>query len=82
MKKNNQLLDSDTGTTQAVCWMKWSTYLNISKMYNLVYNVMDEAGLLEKLDSPQWVNMDVGVVNTKEEAFGDRVTHRMKHPEY
>ena len=65
MKRNNHLLDLDTGTTQAVCRKEWNNFLNISKMYNLVYNVMDEVGLIENLDSSQWMNMDSIVVDTK-----------------
>ena len=65
MKSNNHLLDSDTGTTQAVCRKEWNNFLNMSKMYNLVYNVMDEVGLIENLDSSQCMNMDSIVVDTK-----------------
>ena len=82
MNRNNNLLDSDTGITQSVCRKEWSIYLNMSKIYNLVYNVMDKAIMIKTLYSPQWMNMDGNVVETKEEAFGERVTHIMKHPKY
>ena len=54
----------------------------MSNMYNLAHYVMDEEGLLEKLDSPQWMKMDGDVVETRKEDFCKRDTHRMKHPDH
>ena len=51
-------------------------------MYNLVYDVMDEAGVLEKLEEPIWMNLNEEVVESKEEAHGDKVRYKVKYPEY
>ena len=66
LKRNNHLLDSDTGTTQSVCRKEWSTYLNMTNMFNLAYEVMDESSILEKLEKPVWMNLNEDVVESKE----------------
>ena len=66
LKRNNHLLDSDTGTTHALCHKEWITHLNMTNMYNLVYNVMDEAGVLKKLEEPVWMNLNEEVAEIKE----------------
>ena len=58
LKRNNHLLYSDTGTTQGLRRKEWSNHLNITNMFNLVYNVMDEAGVLKKLEEPVWMNLN------------------------
>ena len=82
LKRNNYLLDSDTGTTQAVFRKEWSTHLNMTKIYNIVYDVMDEAGVLEKLEEPVWMNPNEEVVESKEEAHGEKVRYKVNYPEY
>jgi hypothetical protein len=42
-KRHASVLDADTGVLQALCHKEWSTHQNFNKMYNLVYDVMDEA---------------------------------------
>ena len=59
-----------------------STHLNMTKIYNLVYNVMDEAGVLGKLEEPVWMNLNKEVVESKEEAYGEKVMYNVKYPEY
>ena len=51
-------------------------------MYNLVYDRMKEARILEALDEPVWMNIEGEIVMSAEEALGMKVTHRVKHPEY
>ena len=51
----------------------------MKKMYNLVYNVMDEAGVLEKLEEPIWMNLNEEVVESKEEAHGEKVMYKVKY---
>ena len=51
-------------------------------MYNLVYDRMKEARILEALDEPVWMNGKGDIVMSAEEALGRKVTHRVKHPEY
>ena len=51
-------------------------------MYNLVYDRMKEARILEALDEPVWTNPEGDIAMSAEEALGMKVTHRVKHPEY
>ena len=51
-------------------------------MYNLVYDRMKEARILEDLDEPVWINREGDIVMSAEEALGMKVIHRVKHPEY
>ena len=51
-------------------------------MYNLVYDRMKEARILEALDKPVWMNRKGDIVMSAEEALGMKVTHRVKHPGY
>ena len=43
---------------------------------------MKEARILEAFDEPVWMNCEVEIVMSAEEALGMKVTHRLKHPEY
>ena len=36
----------------------WTTYRNISKMYDCVIEEICDDGIAEKLDSPVWMNRD------------------------
>ena len=80
LKKNYHLLDSDTGTTQAVCCKEWSTHLNMTNRSNPVYDIIDEAGVLEKLEEPVWMNLNEDVVESKKEANGKKVRYKVKYP--
>ena len=48
-------------------------------MYDHVIEEMCDTGVAEKLDSPVWMNRD-GEECQPIEAFGCKVTHRIKHP--
>ena len=50
-------------------------------MYNLVYDRMKEARIIETLDEPVWINRKGDIVMSAEEALGMKVMHRVKHPE-
>ena len=52
----------------------------MTKIYNIVYDVMDEAGVLEKLEEPGWMNLNEEVVESKEEAHGEKVRYKGKYP--
>ena len=56
----------------------WTTYRNFSNMYDNVIEDMCNTGVAEKLDSPMWMNRD-GEKCQHIEAFGCKVTFRMKH---
>ena len=51
-------------------------------MYNLVYDRMKEARILEALDEPVRMNRESEIVMSAKETLGMKVTHRVKHPEY
>ena len=51
-------------------------------MYNLVYDRIEEARILDTLDEPVWMNREGEIVMSAEEALGMKVTYRVKHPEY
>ena len=50
-------------------------------MYNEVYAGMVEAGVAVKLNEPIWVDKE-GNETTKENAFGQKATHQLIHPDY
>ena len=43
---------------------------------------MDKAGVLEKLQEPVWMNALGVIIESVDEAFGMKVTHNVKHPNY
>ena len=51
-------------------------------MYDLVYDRMEQARILEALDEPVWINHEGGIFMSAEESLGMKVTHRLNHPEY
>ena len=51
-------------------------------MYNLVYDRMKEARIIEALDEPVWMNPKGEIVMSEEEVLVMNFTHRLKHPEY
>jgi hypothetical protein len=81
-ERNKEQLDAGSPVTQEASRKEWSSYLNFSQMYDLVYDQMDQAGVLEDLDEPVWMNLAGEVVSSEAESFGEKVTKIMKHPEY
>ena len=81
-RRHEDILESSSGETQASARREWSTHLNFKMMYDLVYDRMKEARILETLDKPVWMNREGEIVMSAEEALGMKVTHRVKHPEY
>mmetsp|Transcript_17160 Transcript_17160/g.26242 ORF Transcript_17160/g.26242 Transcript_17160/m.26242 type:complete len:139 (+) Transcript_17160:772-1188(+) len=81
MSRNKERLDKGGVTNQDSKRKEWSTYQNISKMYDIVYDGMVEAQVATKLPSSVWMDRD-GKVVSKNEAFGQEVTHQVDHPEY
>ena len=53
---HDDILNSGSGEIQYSLRKEWSTYLNFTKMYNLVYDQMKEAQILEALDEHFWMN--------------------------
>ena len=51
-------------------------------MYNLVYDRMKEARIIEDLDEPVWMNREGDIVMSAEDDLGMKFTHLVKHPDY
>jgi hypothetical protein len=81
-ERNKDLLDSGVAVAQAACRKEWSSYLNFTQMYNLVYDQMKQAGVLEDLEEPVWMNLAGDIVSSEAEAFGEKVSQIVKHPDY
>ena len=81
-RRYEDILESSSGETQASARREWTTHLNFTNMYDLVYDRMEEARILEALDEPVWMNCEGDIFMSAEEALGLKVTHRVKHPEY
>jgi hypothetical protein len=85
-ERNKDKLGGGVPVAQAVCCKEWSSYLNFSRMYDLVYEQMDKAGVLEEvledLEEPVWMNLAGEIVNLKAEAFGEQVRKTAKHPNH
>jgi hypothetical protein len=43
---------------------------------------MDQAGVLEDLEEPVWMNLAGEIVDSEEEAFGEKVRQTVKHADY
>jgi hypothetical protein len=57
-------------------------YLNFSHLYDLVYEQMDQAGVLGDLEEPVSMNLDGEIVSSEAESFGEKVSKIVKHPDY
>ena len=80
-RRHDDILDSGSGKTQSSLRKEWSTHLNFTKMYDLVYDRMEQARILEALDESVCMNCEGEIVMSAEEALGMKVTHRVEHPE-
>ena len=74
-RRHDDIIDSGSGETQASARKKWSTHLNFRKMYNLVYDRMKKARILEALDEPVWMNREGDIVMSVEDYLGMKVMH-------
>jgi hypothetical protein len=81
-ERNKHRLDDGVPVAQAACRKEWSSYLNFSRMYDLVYEQMDQAGVLEDLEDPVWMNLAGEIVSSEAESFGEKVSKILKHPQY
>ena len=79
-KRNYHRIVSKRGQKYEMDRDNWTTYRNFSKMYNHVIEEMCNDGVAEKLDYQIWMNRD-GEECQPIEAFGCKVTHRIKHPD-
>ena len=51
-------------------------------MYDLVYSIMVEAGILETFEQPVWMDVNGKVVESEGEAHRKKTNHRVKYPNY
>ena len=79
-KRNAHRIVSKRGQKYEMDRDNWTTYRNFSNMSDNVIEEMCDAGVAEKLDSPVWMDRD-GKECQPIEAFGCKVTHRIKHPD-
>ena len=59
----------------------WRYYSNLQKMYDLVFNARESAGVALKLDEPSWMNEKGEALKDESKAFGLKCTHKLIHPE-
>ena len=52
----------------------------MTNIFYPVYDIIDEAGVLKKLEDPVWMNLNEEVVESKEEAHGEKVRYKGKYP--
>jgi hypothetical protein len=61
---------------------KWAKYSNFKHMYDCIEDALVTCGLAEKFDEPVWMDKMGNIVDKKEDAFGQKCTIRITHPEY
>ena len=81
LRRNSSVIDNGIPVSQAVCRKEWSTYANFKLMYDLCYEQMDKANLLQPLEKPVWMNLQGSIVE-KDAAVGLKVAYRCKHSDY
>jgi hypothetical protein len=82
MERNGHLIIGKKGQKFAIDCHKWSSYLNISQMYDFVYDEMVDAGVAEKLPEAVWMDKEGNEVEDEADAYGCKVTHRLIHPDH
>ena len=82
LRRNRDKLTGDRAISQADCRKQWSTYLNFSKMYNLVYDVIQESGITEQLPSKVWMDLSGDTVQSEADAVDLQVDLKVKYPDY
>ena len=81
-ERNKDRLDAGVPVTQAPCRKEWSLHLAFPQMCDLLHEQMDEAGVLEDLEEPVWMNLAGDIVSSEAELFGEKVSQRLKHPKH
>jgi hypothetical protein len=79
-ERNKGKLDVGAPVSHAACRKEWTSYLSFSHMYDLVYEQMGQAGVLEDLEEPVWMNLDGEIASSEAESFGEKVSKIVKHP--
>ena len=84
MRRQKEVLSSRKGTRKHNTRQDWTTYDNIENMYELIYKQMVDAGIAQHLpeDEHYWVDKAGEVVDTSEQAAGNKCTIELTHPEW
>jgi len=81
-KRNKTIIDGGSVSPQDVRRAEWCTHENFKAMYEMVYEVFHDAGITEELPEPVWMDLHGNIVDSEEKAFGEKVTHLLKHPDH
>ena len=84
MKRKGEFLSSRKGNRQHNARQDWTTYDNIERMYELVYEEMIDAGIAQRLpeDEHYWVDESGEVVDAEDKAAGHKCTIKLTHPDW
>ena len=75
------VLTSKRGQKFALDRSSATTFTNIKKMYDEVYEAMTESGVARKLDNPIYMDREYNVTSPGQ-SFGTECTHSIEHPNY
>jgi hypothetical protein len=84
MKRQKEVLSSRKGTRKHNARQDWTTYDNIERMYELIYEQMIDAGIAHDIPPEEhyWVDENGEVVSTNDKAAGHKCTIKLTHPEW
>jgi hypothetical protein len=68
MKRHKNIVHTTKVHKQCVSRLEWATFLNIEKMYDLVYNEMVCCGVATKLNAPVYFNKNNEIVNSDDDS--------------
>ena len=80
LRRWGNVLTSKRGQKFALDRSNATTFTNINKMYDEVYEALVESGLATQLNESIYMDR-IGNVATKHEAFGAKCTHTLDHPD-
>ena len=70
MEQNKKCINTQIPDRIDVNWQEWCNYDYFDKMYNLVYNGMQEARLVRKFDEPVFMDLEGNIVDDSKKAAG------------
>lgn len=59
----------------------WASYLNFEQMYDCIADELVACNIAERLPEPLWMDKEGNVMESAEEAYGQRCTIRINYPE-
>lgn len=82
LKRWNHVLSVSKGQRFELDRSKWARYSNFKHMYDCIEEALIACGLAEKLDKPAWMDINGNIVERQEDAYGQKCTIKITHPEY